>query len=223
LPPSIPIIGCGGISSGADAIDFLHAGASLVQAYTAFGYAGVGFPRELKDEISGQLKASGTTWSKEVETARSKWTQNVDRVGQELQAEADRLKDVLRTISLIPREDRLAEQGLGGPSAEFPPSQAAGILTKSTDVAPPQSGEATPLRVDAAPTQDLEASSATTAPTVVQAIEGMPSTAEAITAAAQDAAPEATQANDDTTESMDGRADTLAWRHSVNAGEKRLV
>src|SRR3954451_12768223 len=52
LPPSIPIIGCGGISSGADAVDFLRAGASLVQAYTAFGYAGVGFPRELKDEIS---------------------------------------------------------------------------------------------------------------------------------------------------------------------------
>lgn len=36
LPASIPIIGCGGISSGADAIEFAKAGASCVQvSYSA--------------------------------------------------------------------------------------------------------------------------------------------------------------------------------------------
>lgn len=38
LPSSIPIIGCDGISSGADALEFARAGASLVQVYTGFGH-----------------------------------------------------------------------------------------------------------------------------------------------------------------------------------------
>ena len=36
LPASTPIIGCGGISSGADALEYGRAGASFVQLYTEF-------------------------------------------------------------------------------------------------------------------------------------------------------------------------------------------
>ncbi|KAG6327880.1 hypothetical protein ID866_11209 [Astraeus odoratus] len=62
LPASIPIIGCGGISSGADALEYGRAGASFVQLYTEFGYDGVGTCRRIKDELSALLKAEGRTW-----------------------------------------------------------------------------------------------------------------------------------------------------------------
>ncbi|KAJ1916154.1 dihydroorotate dehydrogenase [Tieghemiomyces parasiticus] len=47
----IPIIGCGGISSGADAILFARAGANAVQIYTAMVYGGPAVPRRIKDEV----------------------------------------------------------------------------------------------------------------------------------------------------------------------------
>ena len=62
LPASIPIIGCGGISTGRDALDYAQAGASYVQLYTSFGYDGVGTARRIKDELSEELKKLGTTW-----------------------------------------------------------------------------------------------------------------------------------------------------------------
>jgi len=63
LPASIPIIGCGGISSGADAIEFAKAGASCVQLYTSFGYDGPGTPRRIKDEVVEELRKLGKSWS----------------------------------------------------------------------------------------------------------------------------------------------------------------
>ncbi|EIW68161.1 hypothetical protein TREMEDRAFT_32541, partial [Tremella mesenterica DSM 1558] len=51
LPPSIPIIGCGGISTASDALSFAHAGCSIIQIYTSFGYRGVGTARLIKDEL----------------------------------------------------------------------------------------------------------------------------------------------------------------------------
>lgn len=62
----IPLIGCGGISTGQDALDYAKAGASFVQLYTALGYQGVGLPRKIKDQLTTQLKKDGTTWSKVV-------------------------------------------------------------------------------------------------------------------------------------------------------------
>ena len=62
LPASVPIIGCGGISSGQDALEFARAGATLVQLYTSFGYEGVGTARRIKDEIVAELKKEGKTW-----------------------------------------------------------------------------------------------------------------------------------------------------------------
>ena len=60
----VPLIGCGGISSGQDAIDFAKAGATLVQMYTSFIYEGVGLPRKVKDEVVEILKKEKTTWAK---------------------------------------------------------------------------------------------------------------------------------------------------------------
>ncbi|CAD6906477.1 unnamed protein product [Tilletia laevis] len=58
----IPLIGCGGIFSGADALEFARAGASAVQIYTSFGYTGVGAPRRIKDELVALLKEEGKSW-----------------------------------------------------------------------------------------------------------------------------------------------------------------
>jgi dihydroorotate dehydrogenase len=63
LPSSILIIGCGGISSGAEALEYTCAGASAVQLYTAFGYGGIGTAQRIKDEIAEELKRQGTMWA----------------------------------------------------------------------------------------------------------------------------------------------------------------
>lgn len=69
LPASIPIFGCGGISSGADALEYARAGAAAVQVYTSFGYEGVGTCRRIKDELVEELKKEGTTWAEVVSKA----------------------------------------------------------------------------------------------------------------------------------------------------------
>ncbi|KAG6857455.1 hypothetical protein H0H87_003522 [Tephrocybe sp. NHM501043] len=69
LPSSIPLIGCGGIFTGADALEYAKAGASLVQVYTGFGYDGVGACRRIKDELAEELKKEGVTWSEVVSKA----------------------------------------------------------------------------------------------------------------------------------------------------------
>jgi dihydroorotate dehydrogenase len=56
---NIPIIGCGGISSGKDAVAFARAGASAVQVYTAMGYEGPGIVGRIKDEVLEELDG---TW-----------------------------------------------------------------------------------------------------------------------------------------------------------------
>jgi dihydroorotate dehydrogenase len=60
----IPIVGCGGISSGQDAVDFAKAGASLVQFYTHLGYRGPGATDEIKREVTELLEKENTTWEK---------------------------------------------------------------------------------------------------------------------------------------------------------------
>jgi dihydroorotate dehydrogenase len=63
------LIGCGGISSAADALEYARAGASLVQVYTHFGYDGAGACRRIKDQLVEQLTKEGTTWTQVVENA----------------------------------------------------------------------------------------------------------------------------------------------------------
>ncbi|CAK5273993.1 unnamed protein product, partial [Mycena citricolor] len=69
LPASIPLIGCGGISSGQDALEYARAGAALVQVYTGFGYDGVGACRRIKDELADELRKEGKSWREVVDLA----------------------------------------------------------------------------------------------------------------------------------------------------------
>lgn len=69
LPASVPLIGCGGISTGADALDYARAGACAVQLYTSFAFDGVGACRRIKDELTEALKKEGKTWTDVVQKA----------------------------------------------------------------------------------------------------------------------------------------------------------
>ena len=53
------LIGAGGVRTGADALTKIRAGASLVQLYTAFAYAGPALIPRLKQELVAALRASG--------------------------------------------------------------------------------------------------------------------------------------------------------------------
>jgi dihydroorotate dehydrogenase len=55
----IPLIGCGGIASGADAYAKIRAGASLVQVYSALVFEGPGLIQRLKQELAACLRADG--------------------------------------------------------------------------------------------------------------------------------------------------------------------
>ncbi|KAL3641925.1 hypothetical protein CASFOL_012740 [Castilleja foliolosa] len=55
----IPLIGCGGISSGEDAYKKIRAGATLVQLYTAFAYGGPALIPKIKVELAECLKRDG--------------------------------------------------------------------------------------------------------------------------------------------------------------------
>lgn len=57
IPESIPIIGVGGIVSGADAVKKMAAGASLVQLYTGLVYRGPPLVRECVDAIRRRKEA----------------------------------------------------------------------------------------------------------------------------------------------------------------------
>ena len=52
--PDLTIIGVGGISTAADARERLDAGATLLQAYSAFVYEGAAWPRRLQRELDGR-------------------------------------------------------------------------------------------------------------------------------------------------------------------------
>ena len=55
----LPLIGVGGIASGADAYAKIRAGAGLVQLYTALVYRGPGLVRRIKSELATLLAADG--------------------------------------------------------------------------------------------------------------------------------------------------------------------
>lgn len=55
----VPLIGVGGISSGADAYAKVRAGASAVQLYTALAYAGPGLPARINAELAALLRRDG--------------------------------------------------------------------------------------------------------------------------------------------------------------------
>lgn len=55
----LPLIGVGGIASGADAYAKIRAGASLVQLYSALVYQGPGLVRRIKSELAALLARDG--------------------------------------------------------------------------------------------------------------------------------------------------------------------
>ena len=55
----LPLIGVGGIASGADAYAKIRAGASLVQLYTALVYRGPGLVARIKADLALRLRADG--------------------------------------------------------------------------------------------------------------------------------------------------------------------
>jgi dihydroorotate dehydrogenase len=55
----LPLIGVGGVSSGADAYEKIRAGASLVQLYTALVYEGPGLVQRIKRELAALLARDG--------------------------------------------------------------------------------------------------------------------------------------------------------------------
>ena len=57
----VPLIGVGGVASGADAYAKIRAGASLVQLYTALIYHGPGLVDSIKADLAARLKADGFT------------------------------------------------------------------------------------------------------------------------------------------------------------------
>ena len=67
----LPLIGVGGIESGADAYDRIRAGASAVQIYSALVYEGPGLVGRIKRDLAARLKADGfSTAAEAVGTAR---------------------------------------------------------------------------------------------------------------------------------------------------------
>ncbi|KAI8910481.1 Dihydroorotate dehydrogenase [Gorgonomyces haynaldii] len=65
---SVPIVGCGGIQNGQDALEFCEAGASFCQLYTHFGYYGPGLPGKINQELSELLHKRGKTWNELIGT-----------------------------------------------------------------------------------------------------------------------------------------------------------
>ena len=59
MAPQLPLIGVGGIASGADAYAKIRAGASAVQLYTALIYEGPALITRLKRELLERLRADG--------------------------------------------------------------------------------------------------------------------------------------------------------------------
>ena len=55
----LPIIGCGGVSSGADAYSKIRAGASLVQLYSALVFHGLPLVNQIKRELAALLRRDG--------------------------------------------------------------------------------------------------------------------------------------------------------------------
>ncbi|KAL9660085.1 hypothetical protein QQ045_024896 [Rhodiola kirilowii] len=55
----IPLVGCGGISTGEDAYKKIRAGATLVQLYTAFAYGGPVLIPQIKAELANCLERDG--------------------------------------------------------------------------------------------------------------------------------------------------------------------
>ncbi len=72
----LPLIGVGGIDSGAAAIAKVRAGASLVQLYTGLVYEGPTLLPDIKDALVAEIEATGKPLQSLVGTAADEWARN---------------------------------------------------------------------------------------------------------------------------------------------------
>ncbi len=72
----MPLIGVGGIDSGASAIAKIRAGASLVQLYTGLVYEGPTLLPDIKDAILSEMQMTGKPIASLVGTAADAWARN---------------------------------------------------------------------------------------------------------------------------------------------------
>jgi dihydroorotate dehydrogenase len=69
----LPLIGVGGIDSGAAALSKIRAGASLIQLYTGLVYEGPTLLPDIKDALVAEIEATGKPLQSLVGTAADKW------------------------------------------------------------------------------------------------------------------------------------------------------
>jgi dihydroorotate dehydrogenase len=70
---TLPLIGVGGIDSGAAALSKIRAGASLIQLYTGLVYEGPILLPDIKDALVAEIEATGKPLQSLVGTAADKW------------------------------------------------------------------------------------------------------------------------------------------------------
>jgi dihydroorotate dehydrogenase len=74
----LALIGVGGVGSGAEALTKLHAGADLVQVYTAFTYGGPQVIARIKTDLARALKTAGVSRLSDVVGAKAEhWAKGV--------------------------------------------------------------------------------------------------------------------------------------------------
>lgn len=232
LPPSVPIIGAGGIWDGADALAMCRAGASTVQVYTAFGYRGVGTPRLLKDEITTLLDP-GSSWAGQVGTdyvgANMGWDESrVASEGARLRAEAAELGNVLSEIQEKTEISQLAAEAdealahlaamnaatLSADGTSLPADAVLGLVHPADHAAAPAPAVAAPSVVVETPQGETKRIEAPAPPGPVPA-EG------AVVVAAGSAAPPAVIVE---TEVVPLRKPAKEkWAEEVHSGNRRLV
>jgi dihydroorotate dehydrogenase len=104
LPASIPLIGCGGISSGHDALQYAQAGATCVQLYTSFAYGGPGVPRRVKDELAEELNILGKSWKEVTQEAINTLSWKEEDSEEMLRAQTEALKaEALQLLEILRR------------------------------------------------------------------------------------------------------------------------
>ncbi|KAK8865841.1 dihydroorotate dehydrogenase (fumarate) [Kwoniella newhampshirensis] len=246
LPPSIPLIGCGGISTGSDALSMVQAGASIVQVYTTFGYRGVGTPRLIKDEITQSLVGTGSSWREEIgkDWKSTGLTMGWDekRLYQESQAvkkEAEGLGELLRQLTekegvaklvqeaeaalgIVKKTASEEEEGKGTEAETASRDNAMGAVEappSGTDTLTPTTGlgEAAPVSAQSPKTRSIEhAPTEDDGPGI-----GAPSVGEALMS-------EPVPVDLGPVVVLDVAAETAGeseneWTRSVHSGQRRLV
>ncbi|KAI7941756.1 hypothetical protein MJO29_013830 [Puccinia striiformis f. sp. tritici] len=104
---SIPLIGCGGISSAEDVLEYGKAGASFVQLYSSLTFNGIGLPRTLKNELQELLiqNEDGKRWmdvvgsqAKKIDLGKLVEEDNVRCFNQNFDAQVDDIKESIRVV-----------------------------------------------------------------------------------------------------------------------------